>query len=70
MALGLLPYILGGTLQEGFGLLSESPLLFKALFCFASSDVSFVLHLVEKELEWVALPTALLIFRSQFVKKF
>jgi len=34
--------------MEGSGLLSESSLLFKALFYFASSDVSFTLHLVEE----------------------
>jgi len=46
--LGFLPLYIDGTLQEGYGLISESLLLFKALFYFASSDVSFILHSVEK----------------------
>ena len=45
--LGFSPYILGGLLQERSGLLPEILLLFKA-FYFVSSDVCFVLHLVEK----------------------
>ena len=47
--MGFFPYILDGILQERSGLLPENFLLFKAFFCFISSDVSFILHLVEKE---------------------
>ena len=48
MALGLLPLYIGWTLQERSGLLPENSLLFKVFFCFARSDVSFVLHSMKK----------------------
>ena len=54
---------------ERSDLLPENFLLFKAFFCFASSDVSFVLYSVRK-MEWAVMPTALLIFGSLFVKEF
>jgi len=39
---------LGRALQEGSGLLPESSLMFKALLCYASSDISFIFHSVEE----------------------
>jgi len=51
-------------------MLPKNFLLFKAFFCFASNNVSFVLYSVEKRDEWAVIPVALLVFGSLLVKKF